>query len=202
VPRRFTLTFDYLCPFARNAAEHVIVGLRSGADWDVTFVPYSLSQCHVPEGEPAIWDRPDPDAASGVLALQVGLAVRDHLPERFLDVHERLFATRHDEGEDIKDREVLRGALDKAGVDPDEVFAIVDGGGPLATLRDDHERAVRDHGVWGVPTFITDERAVFVRLMDRPEQDATLARKRIEQVVDLVQGPIELHEFKQTVLPR
>lgn len=202
MPRRFAVTFDYLCPFARNAAEHVTVGLRAGADWDVSFTPYSLSQGHVEEGDPAVWDLPDPNVKSGVLALQVGLAVRERFPERFLDAHERLFAARHDDGEDIKDPEVLWRALDKVGVDADETFALVEGGGPLVTLREEHEAAVRDHDVWGVPTFITDQRAVFVRLMDRPADDTTLARTRIEQVVDLVDSPLELNEFKQTVLPR
>lgn len=202
---RFAVTFDYLCPFARNAAEHVITALRDGAPWEVTFLPYSLAQGHVEDGDPAVWDRPDPAASSGVLALQVGLAVRDRVPDRFLDAHEQLFAARHDHGGDIRDRDVLRTALEKAGLEPEdvqEVFDAVDGGEPLTTLRDEHLAAVADHGVWGVPTFITSSRAVFVRLMDRPGGDAELARDRIEQVVELVDGPIELHEFKQTVLPR
>ena len=53
--RAFSLTWDYRCPFARNAHEHVIAGLRSGAAWDVTFVPFSLGQVHVAEGEPDVW---------------------------------------------------------------------------------------------------------------------------------------------------
>jgi hypothetical protein len=77
VTRRFAVTFDYLCPFARNAAEHVLDGLEAGADWDVTFTPYSLSQGHVEEGDTDIWDRDQPFDASGILALSVGLVVRD-----------------------------------------------------------------------------------------------------------------------------
>ena len=202
MPRSFAVTFDYLCPFARNAAEHVIIALRGGADWDVTFVPYSLSQGHVPEGEPAVWDRDEPDRKSGVLALQVGLAVRDHFPRQFLEVHEQLFAARHDHDRDIKDRAVLRDTVEAAGVDGDKVLEIVGTGSPLRTLRDEHLAAVERHNVWGVPTFITDARAVFVRIMDRPDGDVTVARRRIEQIIDLVDSPLELHEFKQTVLAR
>ena len=44
--------FDYRCPFARNGHESVVAGLRDGRDWDVTFVPFSLDQVHVEEGEP------------------------------------------------------------------------------------------------------------------------------------------------------
>src|SRR6187399_2123553 len=90
----FSVTWDYRCPFARNAHEHVIAGLRAGAPWDVTFVPFSLGQVHVGEGEPAIWGHWQDD--TGLLALQAGVVVRDKFPDQFLDVHEALFALRHD----------------------------------------------------------------------------------------------------------
>ena len=199
--RRFALTFDYLCPFARNANEHVAAGLRAGADWDVRFLPYSLAQGHVEEGQPDVWQRDAPDRVAGLLALQVGLVVRDRSPERFLDVHEALFAARHDHGADIKDRRVLVEVLEGLGVPPEEVFREIDGGGPLGQLHKEHEQAVHDHQVWGVPTFVTDRRAVFVRLLDRPDGDPEVAISRIEQVVDLVDGSLDLHEFKQTDLP-
>ena len=55
--RSFAVSFDYRCPFARNAQESVVSGLRQGKDWDVTFVPFSLDQVHVAEGEPPVWER-------------------------------------------------------------------------------------------------------------------------------------------------
>jgi len=36
----FAVTWDYRCPFARNAHEHVLTALDAGADWDVRFVPF------------------------------------------------------------------------------------------------------------------------------------------------------------------
>lgn len=199
--RSFQITFDYLCPFARNANEHVITALRAGADLDVRFLPYSLSQGHVDAGEPAVWDQDEPHAVPGVLALQVGLLARDDHPERFLDVHEALFAARHDAGRHLGDADVLRAVLTDAGLSADAVFAGIDDGRALELLRREHTTAVEDHGVWGVPTFITDRRAVFVRLMDRPGDDGVLATARVEQVVDLVDAPAELNEFKQVDLP-
>ena len=201
VPRRFALAFDYLCPFARNANEHVIAAVRGGADWDVRFLPYSLAQGHVAEEQQAVWDRPEPHRVPGVLALQVGIAVRDRSPDRFLDVHEQLFAARHDRGEDLKDRDVVAAALERAGLAPAALLAAVDDGQLLTQLQKEHDLTVQDHGVWGVPTFITERRAVFVRLLDRPRGDAALATERITQIIDLVDGPLELHEFKQTDLP-
>ena len=54
----FAVSWDYRCPFARNAHEHIVEGLRSGADWDVTFIPVSLNQVHVEEGGIDVWDDP------------------------------------------------------------------------------------------------------------------------------------------------
>ncbi len=198
--RRFGITFDYLCPFARNANEHVIAALRAGADLDVRWMPYSLAQGHVKDGEVAIWDREQPSKESGILALQAGLAVRDLDHGRFLDAHEELFAARHDRGEDLKDANVIAKAIGAAGVDPDAVFERIDDGSALATLRQEHQAAA-DREIWGVPTFVTDQRAVFVRLLDRPNGEARTSIERIEQVVDLVASPLELHEFKQVDLP-
>src|SRR5215813_9086562 len=96
VTRAFEITYDYRCPFARNAHEHVLDALEAGADWEVTFVPFSLGQVHVAEGQPDVWD--DPEADTGLLALQAGTVVRDKFPDRFLAVHRALFALRHDEG--------------------------------------------------------------------------------------------------------
>ena len=68
----FSVNWDYRCPFARNAHEHVMAALDAGADWDVTYVAFSLNQAHVEEGQPDVWD--DPEKASSLLAMQVGIA--------------------------------------------------------------------------------------------------------------------------------
>lgn len=197
--RTFAVTWEYRCPFARNAHEHLVTGLRSGADWQVRFVPFSLGQVHVADGEPDVWDRPEHDG--GLVSLQAGVVVRDRAPERFLDVHERLFAVRHDEGRDLRDHEVVAGALRDVGVDPDPVFAEIADGWPLEVVREEHEHVAADHGVWGVPTFIVADAAVFVRFMHRPSGDADLARQTIDRTVDLVGWP-DLNEFKHTTVPR
>lgn len=197
----FSVSYDYLCPFARNANEHVLDGLAAGAPWEVTFVPFSLSQVHVGEDEQDVWDGDDPDVEPGILGLQAGLAVRDRWPDRFPAVHRALFAARHDRGEDIGDLAVVQGALERAGVDADEALAVVRSGAALETLRKEHERAVAEHDMWGVPTFAAGDRAVFVRLMHRP-QDGAQAVRTVERVLDLVTGFEDLNEFKQTVVPR
>ena len=196
----FAVTWDYRCPFARNAHEHLIAALEGGAPWDVTFVPFSLNQVHVDEGGLDVWD--DPAMAHTLLAMQAGIAVRDLMPERFLTVHAALFRARHDEGRDVREEGVIRAVLDECGVDAGRVFDEIDSGATLATFRKEHEASSAEHKVWGVPTFIAGGQAVFVRLMDRPHGDAELATRTIERVLDLVTGWPELNEFKHTSIPR
>lgn len=196
----FAVSWDYRCPFARNAVEHVVEGLRAGAGWDVTFVPFSLNQVHVAEGEPDVWD--DPTKATALLAMQAGIVVRDRFPDRFLDVHEALFSARHDEGRDILDEAVVGDVLSQAGVDAGAVFSEIESGWPLATFRKEHETAATESSMWGVPTFVSDGQAVFVRLMNRPEGDGAVARATIERLIELMAGWPELNEFKHTSIPR
>jgi DSBA-like thioredoxin domain len=198
--RRFAITHDYLCPFARNAAEVVVRALEDGAVDQVDFRAFSLSQVHLEDGAAPVW-QPGAEPRSGVLALQWGLAVRDELPERFKAVHLALFAARHDQGRDLNDPEVLAAAVTSAGVEPDEVEKLVAGGRPAAALAADHTWAVDSSRVFGVPTFVTDRRAVFVRLMDRPGSPA-VARATLERVLAMVEDWPDLNEFKATAIPR
>jgi hypothetical protein len=192
----FTVSWDYRCPFARNAHEHIVVALKGGADWDVTFAPFSLSQVHVAEGEPSVWDVPE--KAPDLLALNAGVVVRDRFPDRFLDAHEALFTARHDKSGDIRTEAVVREALESAGVDADSVFAEIAESWPDHEVRKTHEWEVATHKMWGVPTFIVDDQAVFVRLMTRPFGDVALATKTIERTVQLIADQPDLNEFKHT----
>lgn len=198
----FAVTWDYRCPFARNAHEHLLTALDAGADWDVRFVPFSLGQVHVAEGETDVWDEPTKD--TGILALQAGVFVRDHAPEAFPAVHRDLFAARHDHGLKLKDPAVVRDVLERHGIDAAEVFAAVDDGTLLKQVKTEHEAAVEHDNVWGVPTFLSGDEAVFVRLMDRSPagSDAGISRRTIERVVDLLDGWPELNEFKHTGIKR
>ena len=195
MPRSFAATFDYRCPFARNGHESVVAGLREGRDWDVTFAPFSLDQVHVEEGQPPVWERSPDVWGTGVNALLWGIAVRDHFTDQFVDWHLAAFAARHEQGLKIAKDEVLRDVAMSVGLDTDAVAAEVASGRPLETLALEHTEAVKRHSVFGVPTFIVGERAVFVRLMDRANPD------EIDRVLDLLEWT-ELNEFKHISIPR
>jgi predicted DsbA family dithiol-disulfide isomerase len=196
--RVFSVNWDYRCPFARNAHEHVLAGLRAGAEWDVRFLVFSLEQSHVEEGGTPVWD--EPERHPGLAANLAGVVVRERRPDDFWAVHGALFTARHDRSLDLRDRQVLTSVLDEAGVDGGAVLAEVDDGWPLELLEQEHAEAVDRLHAFGVPTFMADEHAVFVRLMDRPAGDGERAIQTIERVLDLMSGWPELNEFKHTAV--
>lgn len=196
--KSFAVTWDYRCPFARIGHEHVLEGLEAGAPWDVTFVPFFLNQAHVPEGGTAAWD--DPAQQPDLVALAAGVVVRDRYPEQFRAAHRALFEARHADGGDLRDRAVVHRALVGAGIDGDAVLAEVDDGWPAKEVRSEHEDMVNRLDVFGVPTFIVANRAVFVRLMARPEGDGDQATATVERILGLLTDHPELNEFKHTRL--
>jgi hypothetical protein len=195
--RQIAATFDYRCPFARNAHEAIIAAVRADALPDVEwrFPVFSLDQVHVEEGAPPVWER-SPDAwGTGVLALLYGIAVRDNFSDRFLDAHAALFAARHDQGRKLGRESVLRDVVTSVGLDADAVAEEVWSGQPLKTLAAEHSQAVDDFEAFGVPTFIEGDESVFVRFMERGRVDD------LERMLSLLDWS-RLNEFKRTRVPR
>ncbi len=193
--QHFDLTYDYLCPFARNANETVIDALEQGASWSVTFRPFSLQQNHNGPEEIPVWRVAlDADMGSGVRALLWSLAVRDRFPDSFARFHVSMFAARHDQALDVGDEHVIRNVAAGVGLDVDAVAAVVATGVSQRMLESEHTALVDDYDVFGVPTFITDDEAVFVRVMDRHNVvDVT-------RIVDMLTWT-NLNEFKRTRIP-
>ena len=195
----FAVTWDYRCPFARNAHDHLVSALQAGGDWDVTFLAFSLDQPHVEAGEPSVFDQPD--RYPGLLANEVGIVVRDRQPESFLDVHHALFEARHGGAADLRKRDIIAPILVANGVDPASVWAEIDDGWPLETHRKEHTTLADNLSVFGVPTFIVGDDATFIRLLNRAAGDTDLATRTITRIVDLLTGWPELNEFKHTTVP-
>jgi predicted DsbA family dithiol-disulfide isomerase len=196
MPREIGVTFDYRCPFARNGHEAVVNAVREGALPDVTwrYVPFSLDQVHAEDGDTPVWDREPGEWGTGVLALLYGIAVRDTFPDAFLDAHLALFAARHDHGRKLGHEDVLREAVGSVGLDADAVAEEAWSGRPLKVLADEHTDAVDRYGVFGVPTYLEDDDAAFVRFMDRGRVDDLV------RAVDLLPWS-RLNEFKRPRLP-
>jgi 2-hydroxychromene-2-carboxylate isomerase len=195
--RQIAATFDYRCPFARNGHEAIVAAVRDGALPDVEwrYQAFSLDQVHVEEGEPPVWERTPETWGTGVLSLLYGIAVRDAFADRFLDAHLALFRARHDEGRKLGQEDVLRDVVASVGLDPDQVAEEVWSGRPLKTLAAEHTQAVDEWGVFGVPTFVEDGDAVFVRFMERGRVDD------LERMLGLLDWS-RLNEFKRTRVAR
>ena len=122
------------------------------------------------------WD--DPDHQADLLALAAGVAVRDRFAEHFLAVHRALFDARHVDGADLRDREVVRAGAGRGPAwTPTPCWPRSTPGGRPRSIRQEHERCVGEFDVFGVPTFIVGDDAVFARLMNRPDGDGALARR-------------------------
>jgi hypothetical protein len=197
---QFAINWDYRCPFARNMHEHLITALADGADYQVDFIPFSLNQVHIEEGEPDVWS--NPARYNELLAVMTGMTVQRFFPEQFGATHLALFAARHDRALDITDWTVLASILESHGVEPEKVRDLIESEGILADFKRLHLGSVEEHHVFGVPTFFVNEQAAFVRVMHRPNGDAKVARATIDRVLDTMTNYPEFNEFKYTSIPR
>ncbi|MGH9019575.1 MAG: DsbA family protein [Acidimicrobiales bacterium] len=197
----FAVTYDYLCPFAKNIHLHLVAGLRAGADWDVTFVPWSLHQAHRDEGAPDVWD--DPAYDDRLLALCASVSVRDNQPDLFLASHEALFVARHEAGRRLASREDVDEALAPLGVDLAAVHEDVASRRPHKLLGEAH-RDYERYEAFGVPTFVLGDDAsdgTFVRYMVAPSGDDAASIGVIDSIVSLMTLDPDLNEFKHTRVP-
>lgn len=192
-----SLTFDYLCPFARIGNLTMLSALEAGLATPVSFRAFSLAQVHRDPAEPPVWK--DEEQASGVLALEWGLVVRDHAPRSFPAVHRALFAVRHEHGEHLREDNILK-AVAAGGADVDALSSLVEDGAGRRALEADHTWCTEVHQVFGVPTFIADDRAAFVRLTALADDDLA-ARRSVERILELLSDWPQLNEFKHPTLP-
>ena len=194
----FKLSYDYRCPFAKNIHLHVITALRAGADFDITFSPWTMSQNHRASGAPDVWD--DPAKDSELISLAYSTSIRDQQPEHFLDAHEALFRGRHERGIRLISHEEIAEVLASTGVDIAAARADVESRRPHAVIGETFEEFER-YQSFGVPTFVVDGDATFVRYMKPPTDDAAHSTQIITSLVTLMAESADLNEFKHTKLP-
>ncbi|MDA8278434.1 MAG: DsbA family protein [Actinomycetota bacterium] len=197
--KSFSINFDYRCPFARNLNEHLVSALKSGADYEVEFIPFNLSQVHVEEGERSIWD--DPSREVDLIANEVGYIVSKLYTEKFLDVHIGLFSLRHEKGKGLKRFEEMEDLLDENGIDATKVREVLESKVYRDETRELHRHQAEDLDVFGVPTLFDGEKAAFVRILDRPT-DTTDSVAVLDRIVDHVFLHPELNEIKHTRVAR
>ncbi|KJF18320.1 DsbA family protein [Acidithrix ferrooxidans] len=197
---KFSVNFDYRCPFARNMNEHVVTALKEGADFDVSFIPFNLSQVHVEEGEPSIWE--DPDKTDDLLANEVGYIVSKLYPTEFPSVHLALFALRHEQAKSLKNFGEIANLLEEHGVNPARIQSELDNHTYSREVQKLHETQAKELEIFGVPTIFSDDQAAFVRIMTRPLSSSESSTTIIERVLDQIFNHPELNEVKHTTVAR
>jgi hypothetical protein len=195
----FDLSFDYRCPFAKNIHLHVLTALRAGADFDVNFAPWSLSQGSRAEGAPDVWNDPAYDA--DLLSLAAAVSVRDQQSEYFLDAHEAMFRARHDRAIRLVTLDEISNVLAPLGVDMAKVAADVASRRPHDVIAASHKEFDRFEA-FGVPTFVVNDDATFVRYMSEPDDDPATSVELITSLLAMMTNRAALNEFKHTQLPR
>ena len=194
----FSVSFDYRCPFAKNIHLHLIAALRRGADFDVTFEPWTLSQGHRAEGAPDVWD--DPSKEADLLSLAYGVAAREICDRAtFLDVHEALFRARHERGIRLATTDEIEKVLAETTCDVTALRAEVESRRPHDIIAQTYRRFAKFEA-FGVPTFVVGSDATFVRYMTAPS-DGVDSEATIRSLVTLMAQNPELNEFKHTRLP-
>lgn len=194
----FGLSYDYRCPFAKNIHLHVVAALAAGAEFDVEFIPWTMSQGHRAPGAPDVWDDPGHDPA--LLALAASVSVRDEQPEFFLAAHEALFRARHEQAIRLATPDQIDSVLRPLGVDIDKLSADVASRRPHRVIAENFH-AMEAYEAFGVPTFVVGSDATFVRYMKPPNGDGAASTKIIESLVNLMAHESDLNEFKHTRVP-
>lgn len=194
----FDLSYDYRCPFAKNIHLHAIRAIRAGADLDVRFVPWTMSQGYKTPGAPDVWD--DPARDPELLALAVSTSIRDDQPSLFLAAHEALFRARHERAVRLVTLEEIDEVLSPLGVDMGLVAQDLTSRRPHKVIGESFREFER-YDAFGVPTFVVNGDATFVRYMTAPGDDPSESVKVIESLVALMALEPALNEFKHTRVP-
>ena len=194
----FELSYDYRCPFAKNIHLHVITALRAGGALDVTFAPWTMSQGHRAPGAPDVWN--DLSKDSELLSLAYSTSIRDQQTEHFLDAHEALFRGRHEKGIRLISHEEIADVLKNTGVNIKSARVDVESRRPHAVIGETF-RKFEKMQAFGVPTFVVNGDATFVRYMKPPSEDGANSIEIISSLVTLMADSADLNEFKHTQLP-
>lgn len=196
--KTFDVSYDYRCPFAKNIHLHLVSALDAGADFNVNFVPWTMSQGYKSEGAPDVWDDPERDAE--LLSLAVSVSIRDQQPDQFLKAHAALFRARHERGIRLVTMEQIAHALGELDVDLEMVRADVATRRPHQVIGANFKK-YETLEAFGVPTFVVGQDATFVRYMTGPTNDPQDSVTLIDSIVTLIEAQPELNEFKHTRLP-
>jgi predicted DsbA family dithiol-disulfide isomerase len=169
VATTFELFYDYMCPFVYRASL-LLQNVRDSGEraLDVRWRYFSLAQVNSKDDGWTVWEAPESEPVRGRLAFKAAEAARRQ--DRFEDFHLPLLQARHRDRLDIDDVAVVERVAVEAGLDLDRFRKDVADPEIVYAIARDHQPAVKEHGVFGTPTFLFPSgAAAYVRLSEAPE---------------------------------
>lgn len=159
---------------------------------------FSLAQVNSKDDGWTVWDAPDSEPVRGRLAFKAAEAARRQ--GRFEDFHRPLLHARHRDRLDIDEVAVVERVAVEAGLDLDRFRKDVADPDIIRALARDHETAVKEHGIFGTPTFVFPGGAsAYVRLSEAP--DGSDAVRVFDRIVSVAGDEPRILEIKRPNKP-
>jgi len=189
--------YDYSCPFVYRASVMLQNAGRS-RKLNVRWSYFSLTQVNSRDDGWTVWRAPASDSVQGRLAFMAAEAARRQ--GRFEEFHLPLLQARHRDRLEIDRPEVVERVAVDSGLDVERFRLDLGDLDILAPLERDHLRGVREHGVFGTPTFVfPNGSAAYVRLAEAPQ--ASEAIRVLDRVISVAATEPSILEIKRPRKP-
>jgi predicted DsbA family dithiol-disulfide isomerase len=165
---------------------------------DVRWRYFSLAQVNSKDDGWTVWEAPESEVVKGRLAFKAAEAARRQ--DRFEDFHLPLLHARHRDRLDIDDVAIVERVAVEAGLDLDRFRKDVADPEIVNAIARDHLPAVKEHGIFGTPTFLFPSgAAAYVRLSEAPE--GSDAVKIFDKIVSVAGDEPRILEIKRPNKP-
>lgn len=197
--REFELFYDYFCPFVYRTS----VLLQNVSDTgqrtlSIRWRYFSLAQVNSKDEGWTVWNAPDSERVKGRLAFKAAEAARRQY--RFDDFHMPLLHARHRDRLDIDDVAIVERVAVEAGLDLNRFRKDIADPDIVHAIARDHQPAVKEHGVFGTPTFVFPNGAsAYVRLSEVLE--GTDAVRVFDRIVSVAGDEPSIIEIKRPDKP-
>ena len=153
------------------------VEASTGNKIEVDWQPFALAQVNADkDAELKTWEQPGvlDGTDKTFLAHMSGLAAKRQGKEAFESFFITLLKARHEGKKDLTDPEVMREAAVTAGLDVARFLEDQADPDLLRELAESHTKAVEEHGVFGVPTYVfPGGNAAFMKMFIPPDEQAS-----------------------------
>jgi len=138
---------------------------------------FSLEQVNSQQEEGwKIWGQPDDYPSRGLPAFRAAQAARNQGEATFDRFHHALLRARHEQRQDIADRNTLLETAQDASLDIARFEKDLNDRRLLDRIAQDHTTAVETMGIFGTPTLVfAEKQAVFLKLSSPPPAEESLA---------------------------